>query len=312
MLHEALPPHVEGTPAERRDGYESMLAQLPIPDAVEITAFERDGVTGWWVDSIPGPPDRVGVMLHGGGYWIGSAAGYRAYAAYVSYVTRSRVLVPEYRLAPEHPYPAAIEDSLVAIAEAVREVGAESTFVIGDSAGGGLTLGCMLARQDRGEPRVAANVLVSPWIDLSAAGGSMGSRAETDQPLPRNGFEQAARYYLGDRAPSEAPWAFPLRADLSGLPPVAILVGTTEALVHDSEALAAKLAAEGVEFDYRAYPEMVHVWPLFSSFLPEGREALLQIAEFVDAHVRGSRREVSASRFERWITSSALRATGSR
>ena len=140
-----------------------MLARLPIPGDAVITAGTYGGVEGFWVQAAGASSGRVGVMFHGGGYIIGSAKGYRAYAAEVSRVTNARVFVAEYRLAPEHPFPAAIEDARGVLAAAMDEVGPQSCFAIGDSAGGGLVLSALWELHREGGPLPACIVLVSRW-----------------------------------------------------------------------------------------------------------------------------------------------------
>ena len=143
MYRDVVPAGGGGTLQERREGFEAMLARLPIPADAAITAGSLGGVEGYWVRAAGAASGRVGVMLHGGGYTMGSAKGYRAYAAEVSRVTKARVFVPEYRLAPEHPFPAAIEDARSVLSAAMDEAGPQSCFATGDSAGGGLVLSAL-------------------------------------------------------------------------------------------------------------------------------------------------------------------------
>jgi len=283
MLERALPAEGGGTLQERRDGYESVLSQLPIPDGTSVIATSYAGVEGFWVRAPEAKDDRIGVMLHGGGYIIGSARGYRAYAADVSRATGARVFVPEYRLAPEHPFPAAIEDALNVLGAAMVEVGPQSCFAIGDSAGGGLAISSLLERHRAGEPLPARVVLVSPLVDLTVTNPSYEERAHLDPIVSRQGIERAAGLYLDGRGPDEAPAAFPMLSDLGWFPRCLLLVGSAEVLLDDSRNLAAKLERDGADLDYHEYDDMVHVWTLFASFLPEGREAIDRIGAFVKA-----------------------------
>lgn len=287
ILERALPAAGGGTLQERRDGYESVLSQLPVADGTSVTAASFAGVDGFWVRA-PGAVDgHIGVMLHGGGYMIGSAKGYRGYAADVSRATGARVFVPEYRLAPEHPFPAAIEDALNVLDAAMAEVGPQSCFAIGDSAGGGLVISSLWERHQAAASLPASVVLVSPLVDLTVTNPSYENRAHVDPIVSRAGIQRAARLYLDGRGPEEAPAAFPMLSDLSWFPPCLLLVGGAEVLLDDSRNLAAKLERDGVDIDYHEYDDMVHVWTLFASFLPEAREAIDRIGAFVQAqHVR--------------------------
>lgn len=284
MLERALPPQGGGTLQDRRDGYESLLMQLPVPDGTFVVAASYGGVDGYWVRAREVTDERIGVMLHGGGYIIGSAKGYRAYAADVSRATGARVFVPEYRLAPEHPFPAAVEDALQVLDAAMAEVGAESCFAIGDSAGGGLVLSSLIERHRAGASLPASVVLVSPLVDLTASNPSYDECAHVDPIVSRPGIQRAAGLYLGGRGAEEAPAAFPMHSDLSWFPPCLLLVGRAEVLLDDSRNLAAKLWCDGAVVEYGEYDDMVHVWTLFSSFLPQGREAVDRIGAFVRSH----------------------------
>lgn len=283
MLERALPARGGGTLQQRRDGYESVLTQLPIPPGTSVLATSYAGVDGYWVRAPGVADDRIGVMLHGGGYIIGSAKGYRAYAADVSRATGARVFVPEYRLAPEHPYPAAIEDALDVLDAAMAEVGPESCFAIGDSAGGGLVISSLWVRHRDGASLPSSVVLVSPLVDLTVTNSSYHERADLDPIVTYQGISRAAGYYLDGRGPDEAPAAFPMLSDLSWFPRCLLFVGGAEVLLDDSRNLAAKLEREGVDLEYHEYDEMVHVWTLFASFLPEGREAIDRMGAFVRA-----------------------------
>lgn len=274
-----------GTLQDGRAGFEAMLARLPIADDVVVTADRVGGVEGYWVQAAGAVSGRVGVMFHGGGYTMGSAKGYRAFAAEVSRVTESRVFVAEYRLAPEHPFPAAIEDACGVLAAAMDEVGPASCFAIGDSAGGGLVLSALGELRGAGGPLPACVVLVSPLVDLTVSNASFEERADLDPIVSRKGTRRNAEFYLGGRGPGDAPAAFPMLSDLGWLPPCLLRVGGRECLLDDSLNLAAKLEADGVQVDYRVYEDMVHVWPLFSEFLPEAQEALQEIGAFVGARV---------------------------
>jgi acetyl esterase/lipase len=285
MYRDALPAGGGGSLQERRGGFEAMLARLPIPGDAAITADTVGGVDGFWVQAAGADGGRVGVMLHGGGYIIGSAEGYRAYAAEVSRATNARVFVPEYRLAPEHPFPSAVEDARGVFAAVLNEVGPQSCFVIGDSAGGGLVLSALWELRHDGGPMPACVVLVSPLVDLTVTNASYDEFADIDPIVSRRGIQRAAEFYLDGWGPDEAPAAYPMRSDLGWLSPCLLLVGGAEVLLDDSRNLAVKLEREGVHVEYRVYEDMVHVWPLFSAFLPEAQEALREIGAFVNDRI---------------------------
>jgi acetyl esterase/lipase len=286
---------------DRRDGYEDVLARLPIPADVEIGEIRSGAVGGYWVDATGLAPTRTGLLLHGGGYVLGSARGYRACAAYISRATRARVVIPDYRLAPEHPYPAAIEDALGALDAVVGAGGPGSCFVIGDSAGGGLALSTMLAAHAAGRALPACLVLVSAVVDLRAVNDSYDRCAGTDPFVSRAGVRRMAEWYLSGRPPAGAPWAFPMDADLSALPPTLLLAGAGEVLADDARHLAAKLADAGVRHEHAEYPDVTHAWTLFPSLLPEARAALAAIGAFVDAEAGGAPSGRSADDLRRWL-----------
>ena len=287
MFREVVPAGSGGDPQEIREGFEAMLSRLPIADDAVIAAGSLGDVKGYWVHAPGAVSERVGVMFHGGGYIMGSAKGYRAYAAEISRVTNSRVFVADYRLAPEHPFPAAIEDAVSVLSAAMDEVGAQSCFAIGDSAGGGLVLSALCELRRDGGASPACIVLVSPLVDLTVTNASFDERADIDPVVSRKGTQRNAALYLAGRGPDDAPAAFPMRSDLGWLPPCLLRVGGRECLIDDSRNLAAKLKREGAQVDYREYDGMVHVWPLFSEFLPEAQDALGEIGAFVGVQIAG-------------------------
>lgn len=283
MFHEAIPAERGGSLTGLRKGYEAVLAQLPVPEDASITAGIYGGVGGYWVQAAGASSGRIGVMLHGGGYVMGSAKGYQAFAAEVSRATDSRVFVVEYRLAPEHPFPAGMEDASHVLAAAIDEVGSQSVFAIGDSAGGGLVVSSLWELHRARAPLPACIVLVSALVDLTGTNPSYEELAAVDPICSQAGIRHNAALYLDGQGPDEAPAAFPMLADLGWLPRCLLLVGGAEVLRDDSRNLADKLEREGAQADYREYDRMVHVWPLFSSFMPQGREALEDIGAFVSA-----------------------------
>lgn len=268
---------------QQREGFESVLAQLPVRHEAVVSAATYGGVDGYWVAAAGASEHRVGVMLHGGGFVMGSAKGYCAFAAEVSQATGARMFVPEYKRAPEHPYPAALNEVRGALKAAIDEFGAQSCFAIGDSAGGGLLLSALVELNSDGSAVPASTVLISALVDLTVSNASFDELADVDPLVRRAGTTRNAAFYLGGRDAVDAPSAFPMLTNLGWLPPSLVLTGGAEVLRDDSRNLAQKLRQEGAPVSYHEYADMHHVWPLFCSFLPEGEEALNEIGAFVRA-----------------------------
>lgn len=296
LYEAALPAGRAGTLEERRAGYESLLSQLPLDDRSFVTPQIADGViTGYWVDgSGQAQPERSALMLHGGGYVIGSARGYLSLASRIAARTRALVFVPEYPLAPENPFPGAIH--------AVREAWAlvtkrgEQHFLVGDSAGGGLALALACTLRDSGNELPAGISLMSPLTDLRATSDTYELNSGLDPVCSRQGIQRVAELYLEGANPHDFPLGSPLLADLSGLPPMHVHVGTHEVLLGDSTSLAAAVARAGGTVTLRVKGEMVHVWPLFWAQLEEGLDAIEEIAEFFDEVTRPAGRAMQQVR----------------
>ncbi len=226
-------------------------------------------------------PSRTLLYLHGGGYYFCSPATHRVVTLALGVGADARVFVPDYRLAPEHRFPAAVEDALMAY-RGLLAAGIPATRIVvaGDSAGGGLALALLLSLRQAGDPRPAAAVLFSPWTDLAATGDSLIRNNRSDPLFDGRTVGKAARIYLGATPPTE-PLASPLYADLAGLPPLFIQASDSEVLLDDSTRLAEKARRAGVEVEYRAWHGLPHVWQIFANFLPEGRAALDEAARFI-------------------------------
>ena len=234
-----------------------------------------------WIVAPEADAGRVVLYLHGGGYIYGSIGSYRGWAARLSRLARARVLLLDYRLAPEHPFPAAVDDSLAAYRWLLAEGVAPARLSIGgESAGGGLTVATLLALRDAGEPLPACSVCISPWVDLALTGESMQTRAAVDPLVDRPGLEDMATKYLHGADP-RTPLASPLFGELAGLPPLLVQVGDCEVLLDDAVQLAERAEAAGVEVIYECYDGMTHNFPLFGDILPDGARAAERIGGFI-------------------------------
>jgi len=250
-----------------------------LPSGVRITPESAGGIPGEWVEG-PQPDGRTLLYLHGGGYFACSPETHRPITAAFA-CHGFRVYAPDYRLAPEHPYPAALEDA-VAVYRSLLERGiAPGNLVLaGDSAGGGLTVALLVALRDRGVPLPAAAALLSPWTDLAATGDSVRTNAGRCAMFHPAGIEKGARLYLGDGDPRN-PLASPLYADLRGLPPLLIHVSKSELLLDDSVRLAERARSAGGRVELKIWPVVPHVWQLGQATIPEARESLRECAGFL-------------------------------
>ncbi|GIW43491.1 MAG: hydrolase [Candidatus Binatia bacterium] len=279
-------PLEEPTVEQMRAGLEAMAGIAPLPPDVEMMPVDADGVPAAWVKVPESGSGRVVLYLHGGGYVIGSIRTHRDLAQRIARAARARVLLIDYRLAPEHPHPAAVEDSVRAYRWLLAQgVPPASLAIAGDSAGGGLTVATLVALREAGVPLPAAAVCLSPWVDLEGLGESMASKADVDPMVQRDALLRMAAMYLGGQDP-RTPLAAPLYADLRNLPPLLIQVGTAETLLDDSLRLAEKARAAGVEVTLEAWDDMIHVWQAFAAMLPEGQQAIDRIGEFLRQRLR--------------------------
>lgn len=257
------------------------------PVAADIAVSERvvGGVPAHLLTPPEADPGRIGLWLHGGGYVFGSQ---RSHGGMVGEAARGAgipFLHPQYRRAPEHKYPAAVEDAVSAYAALLAEGRTPDTIVMaGDSAGGGLMFATLLAARDRGLPMPSAAACVSPWLDLAGTGETFTTKEDIDPLITRSVVDDVAEAYLGDVAP-ETPYVSPLYGDVRGLPPVLIQVGEREMLHSDAERFAAKLAGAGIPVTIEVWPGMVHVWHLHHARLDKGREALARLGAFLRAPV---------------------------
>ena len=231
--------------------------------------------------------DRAVLYLHGGGFAFGSSVSHRDLAEHLSRAAQAVVYVLDYRLAPEHPFPAAVEDATAAY-RALLDLGfAPGRIAIsGDSAGGALTFATLLALRDQGLPRPSCATPLSPWVDLEATGASMVSKDAEDPIVHTPMIDQLARMYVPSGSLRQ-PLASPLHADLSGLPPLLIHVGSRETLLDDSRRIAEKARLAGVDVKLEEWEGQIHVWQIFASRLDEAAQAVRQLGEFIRRHAAG-------------------------
>jgi monoterpene epsilon-lactone hydrolase len=265
---------------QRREWHDA-AAQVVLPPDISVTPVDAGGVAGEWLSSPAASQDQVLLYLHGGGYNAGSCLTHRDLAARLCLASGVRVLQLDYRLAPENPFPAAVEDAAAGYQWLLeRGFQPEQIVIGGDSSGGGLALAALLWLRDHGVALPAAGVVLSPMTDLALEGPSMQTRAALDPMISRESLARAVGYYIGDRDP-KMPLASPLYADLRGLPPLLIQVGDHEILLSDSTRLAERAQAAGVDVTLEVGEELWHVWQAWAGGLPEGQQAIERIGAFI-------------------------------
>jgi len=283
----ARPAPPDATVDMLRERMGKLAAFLPTPADARVEKVDAGGVPAEWVSAPGSNPGRTLLYLHGGGYAIGGPDSHRLLAYNLSRASGARALLIDYRLAPEHPFPAAVEDAVAAwrwlLANGVE---AKHAAVAGDSAGGGLVVALLLALRERGVTQPAGGFCISPWIDMEASGDSMRTRAAADPMVKAEGLARYARWYLagGD---ARNPLASPLHANLKGLPPLLVQVGSAETLLDDSIRLAELAQAADVPVTLEVAPNMVHVWHLFSPMLGESREAIAKAGRWLADRMAG-------------------------
>lgn len=258
------------------------------PPRATIAADVLGGIPAVRVETPASRPDRQILYLHGGGYVTGSLALYRHILWRFANAAAARVVAIDYRLAPEHPFPAALDDAAVSWRALIAE-GADPgrTAIMGDSAGGGLTFALALRLRDEGASLPAALIAMSPWTDLAVSGASLRHNADADPMLSADDVPAFARLYLAGNDPRN-PYASPLYGDPTGLPPSLIQVGGDEILRDDSVRMAERLRTAGCAVELEVWPRMPHVWQTFASMMPEARRAIARIGAFVQRHTGDS------------------------
>lgn len=268
---------------QQRQALEAIGAQAQLPDGVKVERGELAGMPAEWIGPADCSSDHVLLHLHGGGYVMGSCGSHRGLSAWIADSVGFQVVLPEYRLAPEYPFPAALDDAQSAYRGLLaRGLTPSKIAIVGDSAGGGLALATLLALRDAGVPLPGAAVLLSPWTDMTLSGESLETRAAIDPWLEPGLLEPFSKLYRGDTETTD-PRISPVFGDFTGLPPMLVQVGDQEILLSDSTRLVERAKAAGVELRLEIGPELWHVWQLFAPALPDANEALARVGEFVRA-----------------------------
>ena len=274
--------------AQMRIDADERSKAFPLASDVKVQAVTANGVKAEWTSTPDADPSSAILYLHGGGYVICSLESHRHLAAEVGRASGARTLAIDYRLAPEHPFPAPVEDTVAAYRYLLDSGLKPSRIALaGDSAGGGLVVGALLAIREAGLPLPGCGWCISPWVDMEALGQSFTDRAEADPTVQKATIQMMAQWYLGGADPKH-PHAAPIHGDLRGLPPLLIQVGAAETLLDDSVALARKAGAADVFVDLQIWPEMIHIWHIYFPMLAAGRRAIEAGGSFVRNVLRGT------------------------
>lgn len=270
----------------RRAQFEAQRALIPLPSDVQVEAITAGSVAAEWVNTPDLDEHQVVLYVHGGGFVWGSCTSSRMVAATFARVTHTRVLVLDYRLAPEHPYPSAPQDCLAAYHWLLDSgVSPEHLIVVGDSAGGGLVLALLVKLAQEALLQPAGAVLISPWLDLTLSGASYTTNAQTDFMESRDLLLEMRQHYLGAHDP-RSPLVSPLFAEASGLPPLLVYAGSDELVVDDAIRLAERLRQVGGPVELQIGEGFWHTWPITATLrpFPEGTQALEHMGAFVRSH----------------------------
>jgi len=273
----------EMTVQEWRDAYDGLGALLPAVDGIPVEGIDAGGVPAEWIGRGDGP---VVVYVHGGGYCIGSLTSHRPMLTHLAAATGGRVLAVDYGLAPERPFPAALDDACTAYRWALGSgIEAARIVIAGDSAGGGLTLATLMALRDAGNPLPAAGVCLSPWADLTQSGATIAEKAAVDPMVHAEDLDRWAAAYAGNGVDTSDPRLSPVFGDLTGLPPLLVEVGTAEVLLDDARRVADRARAAGVDVTLVEGEDLIHVWHFFAGAVPEADEGIARVGAFVRDHV---------------------------
>jgi acetyl esterase/lipase len=267
---------------QRRERLDEVGSVWPVADDVKLELVDLDGVPGEWSLAPGSDATRVLIFFHGGGYCSGSILSHRRMVTEAGRAAGTRTLAVGYRLAPEHPFPAALDDALTAW-RCLRNQGVEAGRIAlgGDSAGGGLTVALINRLRDAGEELPGCAWLVSPWTDLTMSGETLATKDAIDPIMHKGYLVELADAYLPAETDRKDPQVSPLYADLTGLPPMLIQVGSAETLLADATRFAAAAGAAGVPVTLEIWPHMIHAWHLWNAHLEPGRRALASAGSFI-------------------------------
>ena len=271
--------------AAERAAMHAITSTTPLPDGMNFEAIDASGVSAEMIFFADSDSSKVILYLHGGGYTLGSIDTHRALGGRIAQAAGTRLLLIDYRLAPETAFPGAVEDAVTAYLF-LREQGfaPEQIAIGGDSAGGGLTFATLVSLREQGHALPAAAFALSPWVDLEGTGESMKTKAEADPMVVEDGLVAMGRLYLGDADP-RTPLAAPLYADLHGLPPMLVQVGTAEVLLDDSIRIVERLRAAKGTVELHQYEDLIHVFQALAPLVPEAQEAIDEIGSFAKRHL---------------------------
>jgi monoterpene epsilon-lactone hydrolase len=287
LLRENRPPAVpyevmKNQVDKMRENFVAANRGFKVRSDTAIDPVDAGGVPGAWFTPAAASADYVLLYLHGGGHVMGSVQTHRSLIDDLAHGLGGRALGLDYRLAPEHPFPAGLEDATAAYRWLLKSgYGARQIVLAGDSAGGGLAAATLVALRDAGDPLPAGAALLSPWTDLEGTGPSCQTRAELDPMVTPMGLRAMARLYVGEAGNLRDPLASPLLAKLHGLPPLLVQAGDWEILRDDAVRFAEAVHRAGGSVRCSIWPEMVHVFPFFTSFIPEAREGVAEIVAFL-------------------------------
>ncbi len=272
---------------QRRRDIDERGLRYGLPADVAVEPVNANGLRAEWTSTPQAGRDAALLYLHGGGFVIGSLDSHRHLVAEAGRAAKAWALALDYRLAPEHPFPCAVEDAVEGYRFLLsRDYRPGRIAIAGDSAGGGLVVSAMVAIRDAGLPQPGCGWCISPWVDLEAIGETMSTKAAADPTVQKAGILEMARMYLNGADP-RSPLAAPIHANLAGIAPLLIQVGATETLLDDALRLAKAAGAADVRVDLQIWPEMIHVWHLFHPELKAGLAAIQQGGAFVRAMIAG-------------------------
>jgi acetyl esterase/lipase len=251
------------------------------PKGTTTLALEADGIQALRIDVPQARRDRCVLFFHGGGYSYGNAPLYQDFMWRIGTAARASVVYFDYRLAPEHPFPAALDDAVRVARWVATQFDPQRIAFVGDSAGGGLVLATLKKLRDQADTLPRAAVAISPWTDLALTGPSLRTNYKADPMMDAAQFPAIAKRYLGGADPRD-PYVSPLYGDAAGLPPTLIQAGSDEVLLDDAVRMAEAMRAAGCDIELDVWPKMPHVWHLYARILPEGRKAIDRVGQFLD------------------------------